>query len=180
VIGLMYLSLAQAQMPAITIQRAEPRPLSKPRYEVECELRDLNFGKSYRIALTQYGGVYGTTARGLPARSMTYVRFSHDDLGIFGEEELNLTGSQVTDWYSDGPIELVAKGGGGAITINKSTKRQAWLQSPTQIAVTVKGGRRVRSNGPARTWEEFTLIGCCDVAWQSQEAEPSRRNRVKS
>jgi len=181
-IGLVSWSLAQAVVPPVTVQPVpEVRPRSRPRYDVRCELRDLDFGKRYEIALTQYGGVSGTTASGLPARSLTYVRFSHDDLGIFGDEEIDLTGSRITDWYSDGPMELVAKNGGGSITIYKTTKRQAWFESPTQIGVTVKGARRVRSDQPDQSWEEFLLVGSCDVAWERQEsAAASPQNRVNS
>ena len=174
-IGLALSTLALLQQAPITTQTPrEVGPRSRPRYEVACELRDLDFARNFRIALSQYGGIYSQRdGDGLGGRSPTYVRFSQDDLGIFDDQDIDLTAMRVTDWYSDGPIELVAKNGAGAITLYKTTEQQAWFESPTKIAVTVKGGRRVRSDRPDRTWEEFMLVGSCDVAWERQGEAPA-------
>ena len=171
--GLAFFTIALAQAPQIMMgQPIHTEPQSRPRFDVACDLRDLDSAKSYRVVFAQYGGVYiKRPGESYGAREPTYVRFSRDDLGIFGTAEMDMTGNQITDWYSDGPFELTAKKGArGGYTFYKTAGRQASFTSPAKVAVTVRGGRFVRNVPPDQSVKEFLLTGTCDVSWKRQEA----------
>ena len=159
---------AVAQSPPIVMKPFVPAgPTSKPRFDVECELRDLAFANPRRVTLTQNGGRYiPADDRQIGGRMPIYIRFHHDDLGISNGKELNQTGSRMTDWYADGPIEMV--GQNGSLTLYKTTPVQAWRKSPTTIAVTGKAGRLVRRPEGGVSLEEVLLVGSCEVSWAAQ------------
>jgi len=162
------MALAVAQTPPIVMKPFVPAgPTSKPRFDVECDLRDLAFATSHRLALTQHGGRYiPADDRQIGGRMPIYIRFHRDDFGIFSDKELDQTGSRMSDWYADGPIEMV--GQNGALTLYKTTPVQAWRKSPTTIAVTGKAGRLVRRPEGGVSPEEVLLVGSCKVSWAPQ------------
>lgn len=157
--------------PPITTLPVKPIPRSRPLFDVNCQLRDLDFGKSYEFVLSQYGGIYEQkVGQRWGGQKPTYVKVTRDDLGIFDDQPMEMFGNRITDWYSDGPFELIAHKYAGAITFYKSAGRTAFWQSPTQVGVTAEVGQTIRDGQNKGQVKEFILVGSCNVAWVDQKA----------
>ncbi len=158
------ITLGAAQAITITpFQAVRPNP----RFDVKCELRDLESRATYKIAFSQYGGVYEKRAGdAFGARGPRYIKFERDDLGIFADQTIELVGN-YSDWYSDGPIDLNSKIGRGGLTLFK-TKPAGALANPGRVAVVARGGRYDRTGDNPASLTEFLLVGSCNVSWKEQ------------
>jgi hypothetical protein len=157
--------------------RITPLPVirTNPQFEVDCTLRDLDFARDYRLTLSQTGGRYVRNAGdNFGAREPRYVQIGRDDLSIFGDKVIDLTGKPYTDWYSDGVISL------GDLTIVKTIEGGRALPNPGRIAITARGGRYVRGGREPATLKEWTLVGRCTVAWHELKTFPDQRQEKAS